>query len=137
MSMASFIAMYVLMYMMVDRLNNVYTNLNQFYMAGAMTGAMVVIELAVMGVMYKGLRGKLIAGAAGLALVGGFVMLTRWQTGIGDVQFLRSMIPHHGAAILMCQQAPLTDPEIQALCDQIIEGQQAEIDFMQQKLRSE
>ena len=33
----SFISMYVLMYAMVNRFANVYSNLNQFYMAGLMT----------------------------------------------------------------------------------------------------
>ncbi len=34
------------------------------------------------------------------------------QAGIGDKEFLRSMIPHHSGAILMCEQATLTDPEM-------------------------
>ena len=37
------------------------------------------------------------------------------------------MIPHHAGAILMCQEAKLADPEIQALCGQIIVAQEAEI----------
>ena len=48
----SFISMYVLMYAMVDRFANVYSNLNQFYMAGLMTAPIVVIELALMGSVY-------------------------------------------------------------------------------------
>jgi hypothetical protein len=30
------------------------------------------------------------------------------------------MIPHHSGAILMCEQAALTDPDIVALCRQIV-----------------
>jgi hypothetical protein len=41
-----FVAMFILMYAMVDRLDNVDPNLNQFYMAGLMTAPMVLIELA-------------------------------------------------------------------------------------------
>jgi hypothetical protein len=37
MTALSFISMYVLMYAMVNRFANVYSNLNQFYMAGLMT----------------------------------------------------------------------------------------------------
>ncbi len=48
----SFVAMYILMYSMVDRLDNVLPNINQFYMAGLMTSAMVVIEIAIMSMMY-------------------------------------------------------------------------------------
>ena len=40
----------------------------------------------------------------------------RTQAAVGDRQFLRSMIPHHSGAVLMCQQASLSDPEIRALC---------------------
>jgi hypothetical protein len=47
----SFISMYVLMYAMVDRFSNVYSNLNQVFMAGLMTAPMVVIELALMRAM--------------------------------------------------------------------------------------
>jgi|GEM_PF-6672218 len=56
MTILSFIAMYVLMYAMVNRITNVYPNFNQFYMAGLMTAAMIVIELLVMGGMYPNKR---------------------------------------------------------------------------------
>lgn len=52
MAVLSFISMYVLMYAMVNRLANVHANLNQFYMAGLMAAAMVIIELALMGAVY-------------------------------------------------------------------------------------
>ena len=59
----------------------------------------------------------------------------RTQAAVGNEQFLRSMIPHHSGAILMCEKAQLTDPEIIALCKQIISSQQAEIAQMQQILQ--
>jgi uncharacterized protein (DUF305 family) len=59
-----------------------------------------------------------------------FFIFIRQQTAISDKQFLRSMIPHHAGAILMCSQAPITDPEIQDLCKSIIASQQKEIDQM-------
>jgi uncharacterized protein (DUF305 family) len=49
---------------------------------------------------------------------------------IGDSQFLRSMIPHHAAAILMCEKAQVQEVEIRDLCRTIIASQQAEIDQM-------
>jgi uncharacterized protein (DUF305 family) len=55
----------------------------------------------------------------------------RTQTPVGDAAFLRSMIPHHSSAILMCQEANLTDPEISALCDEIIQAQREEIAQME------
>jgi len=58
----------------------------------------------------------------------------RQQAAVTDQQFLRSMIPHHAGAILMCKQNKLQDPELQRLCGNIVSSQQAEIDFMKSKL---
>lgn len=135
MTVISFIAMYVLMYAMVDRLANVYSNFNQFYMAGLMAAAMVIIELLVMGGMYPNKRLNVLLVAAGiLALAASFAAIRR-QTAISDRQFLKSMIPHHAGALLMCEQATLRDPDMIRLCESIEQGQQAEIDLMKAKLR--
>ena len=58
----------------------------------------------------------------------------RRQVAIGDVQFLKSMIPHHASAILMCKQAPIDALEIKHLCQAIISSQQSEIDQMKAML---
>jgi hypothetical protein len=130
MTALSFIAMYFLMYAMVDALDNVYMNFNQVYMAGLMTAPMVLIELAVMRSMYHDKRrNTLIAGAAVVAAVVFFVFIRR-QTAVGDRQFLRSMIPHHAGAILMCDEASIRGADIKRLCQTIISSQQAEIDQM-------
>jgi hypothetical protein len=97
----SFVAMYVLMYAMVNRLDNVVPNLNQFYMAGLMAMPMLVIELALMGSMYKNKRLSLGLVVVGIIAGIAFWVLIRQQAGITDRQFLKSMIPHHGGAILM------------------------------------
>jgi uncharacterized protein (DUF305 family) len=126
----SFISMYVLMYAMVNTLGDVYNSLNQVYMAGLMTAPMVVIEMVLMPGMYKNkkLNALLIAGScvAGIA----FFLFIRQQTAISDRQFLRSMIPHHSGAILMCNEASLQDRRILELCKSIVAGQQQEIDQM-------
>jgi hypothetical protein len=129
-----FVAMYALMYAMVDRFANVFNSLNQFYMAALMTAAMVLIELVVMAGMYpnKGRNAILLAISAAV-LVGSWFGI-REQAAIGDRQFLRSMIPHHAGAILMCEEAPLTDARIQALCQEIIRSQEEEIRTMKSLL---
>jgi uncharacterized protein (DUF305 family) len=134
MAVLSFISMYILMYAMVNTLNNVFNNFNQFYMAGLMTAPMVLIELFVMRSMYqnKGRNALIIVVSIIAALV--FFLLIRQQTAISDKQFLRSMIPHHAGAILMCEQASVEDAEIKELCGAIISSQQAEIDQMKAKL---
>lgn len=126
----SFVAMYLLMYAMVDRWDNVLPNLNKLYMAGLMAAPMVLIELGLMGAMYPNRRANrwIMAGAAAVLVV--LFALIRMQAGIGDHQFLKAMIPHHSSAILMCGRAPISDPEIRHLCKSIIESQQREIDQM-------
>ena len=126
----SFISMYFLMYAMVDRLENVYSSFNEFYMAGLMTAPMVVIELVLMGAMYKNKKVNTVCLVLGVLAGILFWTLIRQQAAVSDNQFLRSMIPHHAGAILMCQEASIENPEIKALCKGIVSGQQAEIDQM-------
>jgi hypothetical protein len=136
MILLSFIAMYVLMYAMVDSFSNVFPNYNQFYMAGLMASPMVLIELWLMRMMYPNKKLNRFLGLITMVLFVGFWGGIRQQIAIGDEQFLKSMIPHHAGAILMCNEAEIEDSEIQALCRGILAGQQAEIDFMKAKLNS-
>lgn len=129
-----FIAMYILMYAMVNSFANVFNSFNQLYMAALMTASMVLIELPLMLAMYKSKKLNVIIFAVGLIVLVGSFLLIRKQGAISDRQFLRSMIPHHAGAILMCEEASLEDREIQELCRNIIVGQQAEIDQMKAKL---
>lgn len=131
-----FIAMYLLMYAMVNNLfDNAYNSLNQVYMAGLMTASMGAIEIAIMSSMYPNKkRNILILIVSVLALIL-FWVLIRQQTAISDEQFIRSMIPHHSGAILMCERTELQDPELSQLCENIIDNQQSEIDEMKNILQ--
>ncbi|MGR4864655.1 DUF305 domain-containing protein [Caulobacter sp. LARHSG274] len=131
----SFLCMYVLMYAMVDRLGNVHPNLNQAYMAGLMTAPMAVLELLLMGMMYPRRGWNLAILLASIVIGVACFVAIRQQFLIGDREFLRSMIPHHSGAILMCGKAPITDPELKTLCASIIRGQQDEINQMDAMLR--
>ncbi len=134
MMILSFVAMYILMYAMVDIFSNVFPNCNQFYMAGLMSFPMLIIELTVMGGMYKNKKLNAMLLGVGIIAMVGFWLLIRSQVGIADKQFLKSMIPHHAGALLMCEKASIKDPEIKELCKTIILGQQSEIAEMKQKL---
>ena len=131
----SFISMYILMYSMVDIFANVIPNVNQFYMAALMTMPMLIIEIIVMGSMYLNRKWNialLITGGLAAIL---FFSCIRQQTAVDDKQFLKSMIPHHAAAILMAQKASLQDPEVSQLAKDIIKAQEAEIAQMKAKLK--
>jgi len=135
MAALSFVAMYILMYAMVNTFGDVYNNVNQVYMAGLMAAPMVVIELIVMRAMYHNTKLNLVI--IGASVVTGVLLFAfiRQQTVVTDTQFLRSMIPHHSGAILMCREATVQNAEILKLCDGIIASQQQEIDQMNAILR--
>lgn len=127
----SAIIMYLVMFVMIDNTGSFYNNVNMFYMTLMMVAPMVVIMLVgSMRSMFpnKNLNYILVGGLAVVFFLSW--ALIRWQYPIGNTQFLRSMIPHHSGAILMCQESDLTDPEIIKLCDGIIKGQKQEIDEM-------
>lgn len=121
------VIMFLLTYVMIDDINHLYLNINKVYMALMMVAPMVIVMLLVMHSMYenKKLNSILIVTFSGLFIL--CFLLARTQTPVGNGQFLRSMIPHHSSAILMCQQAAITDPEIIELCDEIVEAQVEEI----------
>lgn len=134
MTVLSFISMYVLMYAMVDRFENVYPNVNQFYMAGLMTAPMVIIELLLMRAMYPHRAANAVILVVGVFALGAFWLAIRQQAAVGDVQFLKSMIPHHAGAVLMCGEAPIKDAAIRELCKSIIASQREEIAQMKAML---
>lgn len=132
MSVISFISMYAIMYLMVNVFSDVYANLNQLYMVLAMVSVMVIIEILIMGDMYNK-KVKLITILLSIIVLITSIFFVRNQTFISDKEFIRSMIPHHSSAILMCDKADIQDIEIQNLCKNIISSQQEEIDWMKEK----
>lgn len=134
MAVLSFISMYALMYAMVNAFENVIPNINQFYMAGLMTAPMIIIEIILMGSMYQNKKLNYFIIAISSIVLIAFFLFIRQQTAVSDKQFLKSMIPHHASAILMCEKTSIQDPELKELCESIISSQQEEIDQMKAKL---
>ena len=130
--------MYFLMFEMIWSGNEFFNNLNMAYMALTMAMPMGVLMLLLMGSMYQDRKLNLILYAL-FALL--FVLAfwgVRAQAMIGDKQFVRSMIPHHAGAVLMCNRAPIRDAEIRQLCfgpNGIVESQTREIKQMERILR--
>jgi len=125
--MISLVIMYLAMFAMIWSSGEFIQNINFFYMALVMWAPMAIAMLLTMGSMYPN-------GRLNLLLYGGFAVVfmasfaaIRAQAAVGDRQFLRSMIPHHSGAVLMCERAKLSDPEIVSLCGRIIQSQTEEI----------
>jgi hypothetical protein len=127
MSVLSFVAMYVLMYSMVDVYADAYLSLSRAYMALAMTAPMLIFAILIMGSMYKNRSANIAIVVGGVLLLVLSIYAMRDQTGVNDTQFLRSMIPHHSSAILMCENPRLREPRVKELCREIIESQLKEI----------
>lgn len=96
---------------------------------------MLIIEIIVMGSMYMNKKWNIMLLITGSLAAIIFYSCIREQTAVNDKQFLKSMIPHHAAAILMAQKASLQDPEVSQLAKDIIKAQQAEIAQMKAKLK--
>ena len=62
-------------------------------MAALMTAPMAIIEILLMGSPHKRVNMAIAAGA--LTLLAAAWLAIRYQAGIGDEQFVKSMIPHH------------------------------------------
>lgn len=130
----SAVVMYLVMFTMIWSVTDFFNNLNMAYMALMMVSPMAILMLLMMRMMYPDRRLNLaLHGIFALVFILAFAAM-RDQTGIGDRQFLRSMIPHHSGAILMCREAAVRDAEIRQLCGSIIRSQQAEIDQMKEIL---
>lgn len=124
------VIMYLVMFVMIDRIDSFYNNANMFYMTLMMVAPMVVLMILAMSHMFGSKAANLALIAVSLVAFFGSFALIRTQTTIGDRAFLRSMIPHHSGAVLMCKEASLSDPDIVRLCEGIIKSQREEIDQM-------
>ena len=127
----SFVAMYVTMYLNTYSLDHVYFSLTRFYMTCLGISAMAVIMLLFMLKMYTDKKKNLAIILGSLVLFSSALFLVRSQKPIiGDLLWLRAMIPHHSIAILTSQRADIQDPEVKKLANDIIEAQRKEIDEM-------
>lgn len=127
----SLAVMYLVMFAMIDGWQDFRNNLNTFYMALAMVAPMGVLMLATMGHMYRRKRLNLVLHAGFIVLFVAALAAIRMQSLIDDREFIRSMIPHHSGAILMCREADLADRELIDLCGSIVEAQRSEIEQME------
>lgn len=126
----STMVMFALMYVNTHALDHVFFSETRAYAALYMGAAMAAVMLAFMWGMYKN-RAANIAILAGAAVVfAGALALVRTQASVGDVAYMKAMIPHHSIAVLTSSRARIDDPRVRALADDIIEAQLREIDEM-------
>ena len=127
----SFIAMYITMYLNTYAIDHVYFSMTRFYIVCLGISAMAVIMLLFMLKMYKSKKKNTAILVGSLVLFMSALSLVRAQAPIvGDVLWLKGMIPHHSIAILTSERADIQDPEVKQLAEDIIKAQRKEIEDM-------
>jgi hypothetical protein len=126
----STIVMFGLMYLNTYALDHVWYSQTRTWMALLMGAAMAIIMLGFMWGMYKSTRlniGILVGSVIVFAVA---LWLVRSQETVGDVSYMKAMIPHHSIAVMTSERAHIRDPRVRKLADGIIESQLREIDEM-------
>jgi hypothetical protein len=123
----STVIMFFLMYLNTYLLPHVFFSETRAYMALMMGATMAIIMLAFMLSMYadKAINAAVFLGAAAVFALS--LWLVRSQVTVGDLSYLRAMIPHHSIAIMTSGRADISDPRVRKLADEIIYAQDKEI----------
>ncbi|GAA4904763.1 MULTISPECIES: DUF305 domain-containing protein [Mucilaginibacter] len=123
----SFMIMYAVMYLNVYEWDHIYLNLTRFYMTLLMICPMAVLMLMMMRNMYTDRKKNFLIMVFSIVIFGTALWGVRLQIAVGDIQWMKGMIPHHSIAVLTSKNAELKDPEVRKLADSIVKAQQAEI----------
>lgn len=127
MMVVSFIIMYAVMFLNVAETDHVLLSTMRTYMTILMIAPMAVSMMLFMWGMYKNKKANYAILAFAVIVFFGIFTMMRNQTAIGDVQYMKAMIPHHSSAILTSENANIQDPEVKKLAEEIIEAQKKEI----------
>ncbi len=128
----STIVMFGLMYLNTYALDHVWFSQTRAWMAVVMGASMAVIMLGFMLSMYRDKRINLAIVIGSLVAFAVALFLVRSQETVGDVSYMKAMIPHHSIAIMTSERAHIRDPRVRKLADGIIEAQIREIAEMKQ-----
>ncbi|HEX6881475.1 MAG TPA: DUF305 domain-containing protein [Terriglobales bacterium] len=123
----STVVMYGLMYLNTLQLDHLTFSETRAYMALLMGAAMAGLMLAFMTKMYANRRVNICIFVGSAVLFGLALWFVRSQATVGDVAYMKGMIPHHSIAILTSERARIMDPRVRKLADQIIQSQRKEI----------
>jgi hypothetical protein len=121
------VIMYGLTYLNTYSIDHVHFSETRLYMALIMGSTMGIVMLGFMLKMYKNMKVNAGILAGCIALFAVSLWLVRSQTTVGQVSYMRAMIPHHSIAILTSERADIRDPRVRKLADEIIESQRREI----------
>lgn len=136
MLVVSFVCMYSTMYLNTYKIDHIYFSLTRFYMSCLGISAMAIIMFVAMRSMYKDKKKNIAIVLTSILLFMTALTLVRKQKPvIGDVLWMKAMIPHHSIAILTSERADIQDPEVKKLFKEIIEAQKIEIEEMKAMIK--
>lgn len=124
--------MFFLMYQLVYSFDHATFSTNRLIASLVMSAVMSSAMLLFMWTMYGNIKTKLAVLVLSIIMGVLFLGINRNQALIGDVGFMKSMIPHHSIAINNARKAQISDPRVRELADNIIEAQVLEIEAMKQ-----
>jgi peptidoglycan/LPS O-acetylase OafA/YrhL len=127
--------MFGLMYLKTYQISHVWFSQTRLFMTFIMAGSMALVMLFFMRHMYKDKQANIAIVIGSIALMGLGIWLVRSQATVGDVAWMKAMIPHHSIAILTSERADISDPRVRKLADAIIEAQRREIGEMEVLIR--
>jgi hypothetical protein len=130
----STIVMFVLMYLNTYVPEHIEFSQTRMWMALVMGAAMALIMLSFMWGMYKNRNVNIAIVGGSIAVFAGALWLVRSQETVGDVAYMKAMIPHHSIAIMTSERAHIKDPEVRKLADGIIDAQVREIAQMKRQI---
>jgi uncharacterized protein (DUF305 family) len=131
---SSTVVMYGLMFLNAFAADHLEYSQTRMWMALLMGAAMAVLMLAFMWGMYRNKRLNVLLMIGAVLVFAGSLWLVRSQATVGDVSYMRAMIPHHSIALLTSERAHIKDPEVRRLADSIIETQKREIAEMKRHI---
>lgn len=123
--------MFILMYLNTYQLGHAWFSQTRLFMTFIMAGSMALVMLFFMRHMYKDKTANIAIVIGSFTLMGLGLWLVRSQATVGDVAWMKAMIPHHSIAILTSERANISDPRVRKLADGIIEAQRREIGEME------
>ena len=130
MIVVSTIVMFGLMYLNTYAWDHLFFSETRSFAALYMGASMAIIMLAFMLGMYTNKRLNIAIFLGSVLIFATSLFLLRSQTTVGDVSYMKAMIPHHSIAILTSERAKIVDPRVRKLADDIIEAQVREIGEM-------
>lgn len=135
MCLGSAVSMYITMYFNTYAWDHVYFSWTRMYMTLIGVSGMAIVMFLFMRDMYQNKTKNVMLIIGSLLLMATSTYLVRQQVPIGDIKWMKAMIPHHSIAVLTSSRADIQDPEVKELAENIIEAQKKEIEQMKEMIK--